>query len=63
MPALDQGKDPAFLGSLRAFLEKESPPELVRDLDERHEPPLALLGRLGDLEYLSIGLPEEREDR
>jgi acyl-CoA dehydrogenase len=59
MPALDQGKDPAFLGSLRTFLEKESPPELVRDLDERHEPPLALLARLGDLGYLSIGLPEE----
>jgi acyl-CoA dehydrogenase len=48
---------PDFVAALREFLAKESPPERVRELDERHEPPLDLLRRLGELGYLSIGLP------
>jgi acyl-CoA dehydrogenase len=51
--------EPEFLAPLREFLEKESPPERVREIDERHEPPLDLLRRLGELGYLSVGLPEE----
>ena len=49
---------PDFVLPLRDFLAKESPPEVVRDHDERHDPPLALLRRLGELGYLTIGLPE-----
>jgi acyl-CoA dehydrogenase len=49
---------PDFVAALREFLTKESPPERVRELDERHEPALDLLRRLGELGYLSIGLPE-----
>jgi alkylation response protein AidB-like acyl-CoA dehydrogenase len=54
-------EDPDFLVPLREFLEKESPPERVREIDERHEAPLDLLRRLGELGYLSIGLPEEHD--
>lgn len=56
--SVDRDEGLGFLGPLRAFLEKESPPQVVRDLDERHEPPLGLLAQLGELGYLSIGLPE-----
>src|SRR5580693_1175340 len=48
-----------FLPLLRDFLSKESPPELVHEQDERKEPPLDLLRRLGELGYLSVGLPDE----
>lgn len=48
-----------FLPSLRAFLKKESPPALVHELDEKKEPPLALLRKMGELGYLSMGMPEE----
>ena len=57
MPA-NHRSTPDFVAALREFLTKESPPERVRELDERHEPPLDLLRRLGELGYLSIGLPE-----
>lgn len=57
MPA-NHRSNPDFVAALREFLTKESPPERVRELDERHEPPLDLLRRLGELGYLSIGLPE-----
>lgn len=57
MPANHKGT-PDFVAALREFLVKESPPERVREADERHEPPLDLLLRLGELGYLSIGLPE-----
>jgi len=53
----DNRSTPDFVAALREFLTKESPPERVRELDERHEPPLDLLRRLGELGYLSIGLP------
>ena len=56
MPASHRST-PDFVAALREFLTKESPPERVRELDERHEPPLDLLRRLGELGYLSIGLP------
>jgi acyl-CoA dehydrogenase len=57
MPA-NHRDTPDFVAALREFLVKESPPERVREADERHEPPLDLLRRLGELGYLSIGLPE-----
>jgi alkylation response protein AidB-like acyl-CoA dehydrogenase len=53
--------DPDFLAPLGEFLEKESPPERVREIDERHEPPLDLLRRLGELGYLSVGLPNDHD--
>jgi acyl-CoA dehydrogenase len=55
--SVDNRSTPDFVAALREFLTKESPPERVRELDERHEPPLDLLRRLGELGYLSIGLP------
>jgi Acyl-CoA dehydrogenase, N-terminal domain/Acyl-CoA dehydrogenase, middle domain len=48
---------PEFVAALREVLARESPSERVRELDERHEPPLELLRRLGELGYLSVGLP------
>jgi acyl-CoA dehydrogenase len=57
LPASHRGT-PDFVAALREFLTKESPPERVRELDEAHEPPLDLLRRLGELGYLSIGLPD-----
>lgn len=48
-----------LIDSLRDVLHNESPPSAVRAWDEAREPPLALLRRLGELGYLSIGLPPE----
>lgn len=48
-----------LLQGLRDFLARESPPEAVRGQDEEKRPPLELLRKLGELGYLSLGLPEE----
>jgi alkylation response protein AidB-like acyl-CoA dehydrogenase len=44
---------------VRTFLERESPPELVKEQDEKHVPPVDLLRRFGELGFLAVGLPEE----
>lgn len=44
---------------LQKFLVSRATAERVRHDDEAHEPPLDLLRELGELGYLSTGLPEE----
>jgi alkylation response protein AidB-like acyl-CoA dehydrogenase len=46
-------------GGLQKFLAARATTERVRKDDEAHEPPLDLLRELGELGYLSTGLPSE----
>jgi acyl-CoA dehydrogenase len=50
--------EPEYVEPLRKYLAKESPSDVVRRQDDERKPPLDLLRGLGNLGYLTAGLPE-----
>ncbi|MBI5251653.1 MAG: acyl-CoA dehydrogenase family protein, partial [Desulfomonile tiedjei] len=45
--------------TVRRFVEKEIPPEVARQIDEKEEFPHELLQKLCDLGFMGINVPEE----
>lgn len=48
-----------FRDTVRRFVNKEIPPEMVREIDEQDRFPAELLEKLSDLGFMGINVPEE----